>query len=228
VYVSFVVQQTLVEQWLQKIVSTISQWVNELARIAQSLFVTETMRETVVKVEPSAGVSSLTFTLDHRIIGSMGRTVKMTVQVQGLTGIGSYQVKATVPTEISVGACSGTGFFLNPTYLFQGNEHRWFTTAANGQSSGILTVDLMVPNGLLNGTHYSIVLQAVDLKDTSGNLIGTVPSPPITLTVDIIYPVRVQMIFDALDAFFHNTSYAPINRIPMARDIFDLLDIFFG
>jgi hypothetical protein len=228
VYVNIIAQQTLVEQFLQKIVSTLFQWFSELTRITQSLFVTENVKETVVKVEPTAGVSSLTFTLDHRIIGSMGRTIKMTVQIQGLTGIGSYQVKATVPTEVSVGPYSGTGFFLNPTYLFQGTEHRWFNTAANGQSSGSLTIDLTVPKSLLNGTHYLIVVQAVDLKDGSGNLIGTNPNPPTTLTVDIIYPVTIPMIFDALDAFFHNTSYRPISRVPTARDIFDLLDIFFG
>jgi len=51
-YVNIKVRQTVIEQFLKKIMSTIVQWFSELSRIVQNLFVTETVRETVVRIEP--------------------------------------------------------------------------------------------------------------------------------------------------------------------------------
>jgi len=51
VYVNITVRHTFIEQFLEKIVSTVLQWFSELSRIFQNLFVTATVKETVVKIE---------------------------------------------------------------------------------------------------------------------------------------------------------------------------------
>ena len=55
VRVSIIVQRTLIEQFLQKIVTTFLQWFNEVAKVTQSLFPSGTVINTVVKVEPGLG-----------------------------------------------------------------------------------------------------------------------------------------------------------------------------
>jgi len=46
------VQHMFIEKFLERVVSTITSWISELVRITQSLFVTETVSDTTVKVEP--------------------------------------------------------------------------------------------------------------------------------------------------------------------------------
>ena len=53
VFVNMIIQQTLVEQFLQKITSTVLYWLSEFARV--TLFLPGTAKDTTVKVEPGLG-----------------------------------------------------------------------------------------------------------------------------------------------------------------------------
>ena len=55
VYVNVTAQLTYIELYLQRIVSTLVDWFNEITRIVQNVFVTATVRDTVVRVEPGLG-----------------------------------------------------------------------------------------------------------------------------------------------------------------------------
>ena len=55
VRVSIVVQRTLIEQFIEKIVTTFLQWFNEVVKVSQSLFPPGTVVNAVVKVEPGLG-----------------------------------------------------------------------------------------------------------------------------------------------------------------------------
>jgi len=52
IYVKLTYQHTFIEQFLEKIVSTVTTLITDLAKIIQTLFVTETVKDTVVRVEP--------------------------------------------------------------------------------------------------------------------------------------------------------------------------------
>jgi len=53
IYLKVVIQYTSIEQYLQRIISTITSWINELTRTLQSIFVTATVKDTVTRVEPA-------------------------------------------------------------------------------------------------------------------------------------------------------------------------------
>jgi len=55
VYVKIMVQRTLVEQFLNKIVTTFLQWFSELAKVTQNIFPPGTVADVNVKVEPGLG-----------------------------------------------------------------------------------------------------------------------------------------------------------------------------
>jgi immune inhibitor A len=55
VYVDVTAQSTYVEQYLQRVISTLVNWFNEITRIIYNVFVTETVRDTVVRVGPGLG-----------------------------------------------------------------------------------------------------------------------------------------------------------------------------
>ena len=57
---------------------------------------------------------------------------------------------------------------------------------------------------------------------------GINPPLPLSVTVNVLYPVTVQMTFQALDAYFAGTVWTPIGRVPTVGEIFDLLDTYFG
>jgi len=55
VQVKIIVQRTLIEQFLRKVVTTFLQWFNEVAKVSQSLFPPGTVINTIVKIEPGLG-----------------------------------------------------------------------------------------------------------------------------------------------------------------------------
>jgi len=55
VYVDVTARLTYIEQYLQRVVSTLVNWFNEITRIIRNVFVTATVRDTVVRVEPGLG-----------------------------------------------------------------------------------------------------------------------------------------------------------------------------
>jgi hypothetical protein len=60
VYVRIIVEKTFIEQFLSKIVSAVVDWLTELTQIIHNVFVTETVRDTIVRVEPTAYSSTTT------------------------------------------------------------------------------------------------------------------------------------------------------------------------
>jgi hypothetical protein len=223
-----VVRLTLVEQFIQTMSTLIVQGAEQITQIIQNVLVTETAKETVIKVEPPTQKASSTFSLDHRIVGSKGGTIKMTLQIQGDANIGAYEIKIMVPSEISVGDDAGTGFFANSKHESQATEHRWLNPSANGQSSGVLTIDLIIPSNLPNGARYLIVLQAAELKDSSGNWIGSTSTLPVTLTISSIHPVGIGTIYDASIRCWRREYWPAIDRVPTLIDVLDLIQIYLG
>jgi len=226
VFETVVVYLVHVEGLIQKIGTLVTQGGQLIVQVVENVIIKEIIRETVVKVDPSAQKSFIKFSLDRRIVGSKGGTIRIVLQVQDSVSIGSYEVRVTAPSEMLVGTYMGTGLFANSKYLPQGMEHRWSNPSVSGRSSGVLTVDLIVPPNLPDRTAYSIILQAVDLKDMSENRIGVSPSPAINLTVHSIHPVTIGMVFEALMAHFRGDPWRMIDRVPTLRDVLDLISIF--
>jgi len=55
VYLNVTAQITYIEQYLQRIASTLVNWFNQITQIIRNVFVTATVRDTVVRVEPGLG-----------------------------------------------------------------------------------------------------------------------------------------------------------------------------
>lgn len=146
-------------------------------------------------------------------------------------GVGSWQVQVDLPAAVAltVGSATGSGFMSNPTSFFNSTAYRWFNLNANGQANGNLTIQVTIPAGLPAGSSFQITWDsASSFKDMGGASMGTNPALPTSVTVNVIYSVTVQMVYQALDAYFSKTVWSPIGRTPILSDIFDLLDIHFA
>ena len=85
-------QSTYVEQYLQRIVSTLVNWFNEITRIIQKVFVTETVRDTVVRVEPGLGSTVTGVFSSNSSLGFM-----MTGNIYDDSGIGFIYAHRSPP-----------------------------------------------------------------------------------------------------------------------------------
>ena len=53
IYLKVIIQYTSIEQYLQRIISTILSWINQLTQVFQNIFFATTVRDTTVRVEPA-------------------------------------------------------------------------------------------------------------------------------------------------------------------------------
>jgi len=88
VYADIIVQNTFIEQFVQRIISTFTYWTSELAQIVKNVFVTGTVRDTVVKVEPTVSASTLGFSLSSSggITVTQGGSASNTIMVTLTSG----------------------------------------------------------------------------------------------------------------------------------------------
>lgn len=72
IYVTTTVQETFIEQWLQRITSTLTYWITQITQITQNMFVNLTVKDTVVQVKPERQPSSITLLVDGGTSASKG------------------------------------------------------------------------------------------------------------------------------------------------------------
>jgi hypothetical protein len=136
--------------------------------------------------------------------------------------VGSYQIVVDFLNgqQINmIGSATGTGFMTSPTALSSRTEYRWFNLDANGQLSGNLTVPVTIAASLPANSSFQILLNPdTNFKDTGGAGMPVHRTIPLSVTVSVITGVTVPMVFQALDAYFGNSVYTPIGRIPSVSD----------
>jgi hypothetical protein len=176
---------------------------------------------------------TITYQLSDQIVGSSGSNASLQLNAQCSKSVGSYQFVIDLPlgSQISsVGTPTATGFMAGGTLLFtSGTQFRWFNLGANGGTIGNLTIPISITSGLPSTSNIQITLDpTTTIRDLAGNAAQVSPALPLSSNVNVIYPVTKATVYQALDAYFSNSVWAPIGRVPRVADLYDLLDICFA
>jgi hypothetical protein len=99
------------------------------------------------------------------------------LDIQSPTGVGSWQVEVDIPSMVTVGAATGSGFLTGASPLFSPPQYRWVNLQANGQNTGTLTIPVTYSGP------YTITLTNVNLKDASNNIIALDTNLPIIVNI---------------------------------------------
>jgi hypothetical protein len=181
--------------------------------------------------EPSGGTCAITYKLSDQIVGSSGRTASLLLSAQCSKSVGSYQFVIDLPlgSQISsVGSPTVTGFMAGGSLLTSGAQLRWFSLGANGGATGNLTIPIRIATGLPSASNLQITLNSTTtIRDVAGTAMLVSPALPLSSSVNVIYPVATTTVYGALDAYFSNSVWSPIGRVPRVGDLYDLLDIYF-
>ena len=180
---------------------------------------------------PSGGTCAITYKLSDLIVGSSGRTASLLLSAQCSKSVGSYQFVIDLPlgSQISsVGSPTVTGFMAGGSLLTSGAQLRWFSLGANGGATGNLTIPIRIATGLPSASNLQITLNSTTtIRDVAGTAMLVSPALPLSSSVNVIYPVATTTVYGALDAYFSNSVWSPIGRVPRVGDLYDLLDIYF-
>lgn len=181
--------------------------------------------------EPSVGTCAITYKLSDQIVGSSGRTASLLLGAQCSKSVGSYQFVIDLPLgsqTSSIGSPTMTGFMAGGSLLTSGAQLRWFNLNANGGTTGNLTIPILIASGLPSASNVQITLNSTTaIRDMAGIAMLLSPALPLSSSVNVIYPVATTTVYQALDAYFSNSVWSPIGRIPRVGDLYDLLDIYF-
>jgi hypothetical protein len=175
---------------------------------------------------------AITYMLSGQIAGSSGRAASLLLNAQCSKPVGSYQFVVDLPLGSlisSVGSPTVTGFMAGGSLLTSGAQLRWFNLGANGGTSGNLTIPISIASGLPSASDVQVTLNSTTtIRDVAGIAAQVSPALPLSSNVNVIYPVTKATVYQALDAYFSNSVWAPIGRVPRIADLYDLLDICFA
>jgi hypothetical protein len=175
---------------------------------------------------------AITYQLSDQIVGSSGRSASLRLNAQCSKPVGSYQIVLDLPLGGQIGSFgspTATGFMTGGSLLTSSALLRWFNLAANGGTSGSLTIPISIASGLPSASDVQVTLNSTTtIRDAAGNAAQVSPALPLSSNVNVIYPVTKATVYQALDAYFSNSVWAPIGRVPRIADLYDLLDICFA